>query len=262
MLTRPVALSKFDEMWLPRFEPLHCAIPECRSIIRGSMFVSRGKDKPGIICEDCYRSHHYGSESYAKAYKHCILSNAITPDVGRKICHCSSIKRFDGEGSPVTLFPLKEEDSGHLNVNGIGSIQCSLLKLGESVALAKYKGLQSVVGVKPPSSKSRDLTKLASRNKTKKNATNASPSGESQEKGKGQREAGSKPSAMTMVTGISVHDPEKRDAVSSTTNVTTEAAADRDIPLFFRKYTEKYPFGNVHMALRVGPLVIENGVSQ
>jgi hypothetical protein len=50
--------------------------------------------------------------------------------------------------------------------------------------------------------------------------------------------------------------------VSNTTSVAKEASADRDIPLFFRKYTEKYPFGNVHMALRVGPLVIENGVSQ
>jgi len=27
-----------------------------------------------------------------------------------------------------------------------------------------------------------------------------------------------------------------------------------------RKFTNKYPFGNVHMALRVGPLIIENGV--
>ena len=41
-----------------------------------------------------------------------------------------------------------------------------------------------------------------------------------------------------------------------------ESEADEDIPLFFRQFTEKYPFGNVHMALRVGPLVIENGVSQ
>lgn len=41
-----------------------------------------------------------------------------------------------------------------------------------------------------------------------------------------------------------------------------EAMIDDDIPLFFRRHTEKYPFGNVHMALRVGPLVLENGVSK
>ena len=42
----------------------------------------------------------------------------------------------------------------------------------------------------------------------------------------------------------------------------TEAAADEDIPLFFRQFMQQYPFGNVHMALRVGFLVIENGVAQ
>jgi hypothetical protein len=54
----------------------------------------------------------------------------------------------------------------------------------------------------------------------------------------------------------------QRIPVSSTTNAVTELEANEDIPLFFRQFTEKYPFGNVHMALRVGPLVIENGVSQ
>lgn len=41
-----------------------------------------------------------------------------------------------------------------------------------------------------------------------------------------------------------------------------EPTADTDIPLFFSKFTTKRPFGNVHMALRVGPLLIENGVAQ
>ncbi|CAM1505284.1 Fc.00g109210.m01.CDS01 [Cosmosporella sp. VM-42] len=58
------------------------------------------------------------------------------------------------------------------------------------------------------------------------------------------------------------HDPKSRVSVSSVSSGTTEARADEDIPPFFRKFVEKYPFGNVHMALRVGPLVIQNGVSQ
>lgn len=203
------------------------------------MFVSHSKDKPGIICEDCYRSLFYGSDSYAKAYKHCVLREAVTPDIGRKICHCKNVEHFDGKGSPINLFPLKDDKQQHLDVNGIGSIQCSLLKLGESVAFAKYKGLQTVLGVESPSSKSRDILKISSKDRKTK-------------------EGG----PMKTVTGVSVHNPKNREAVSSTTSVATDAAADRDIPLFFRKYAEKYPFGNVHMALRVGPLVIENGVSQ
>lgn len=35
-----------------------------------------------------------------------------------------------------------------------------------------------------------------------------------------------------------------------------------DIPAFFRRWAEKDPFGDMHMALRVGPLVIENGVER
>ncbi len=45
-------------------------------------------------------------------------------------------------------------------------------------------------------------------------------------------------------------------------HVATDPAADGDMPLFFRKSAAKDPFANVHMALRVGPLVVENGVAQ
>lgn len=53
---------------------------------------------------------------------------------------------------------------------------------------------------------------------------------------------------------------ESREPVLRST--TTDALTDPDIPPFLRKSAGKYPFGDVHMALRVGPLVIENGVSQ
>lgn len=33
-----------------------------------------------------------------------------------------------------------------------------------------------------------------------------------------------------------------------------------DVPLSLHPIVDKYSFGNVHMALRVGPLLIENGV--
>jgi hypothetical protein len=46
------------------------------------------------------------------------------------------------------------------------------------------------------------------------------------------------------------------------TSTIQEKSADEDIPFFMRKFTDRYPFGNVHMALRVGPLLLENGVEQ
>jgi hypothetical protein len=63
------------------------------------------------------------------------------------------------------------------------------------------------------------------------------------------------------ITQQSQHAPE-RAAMSGTAVAVEEAEADEDIPFFLKRYTEKYPFGNVHMALRIGPIVIENGVAQ
>jgi hypothetical protein len=43
------------------------------------------------------------------------------------------------------------------------------------------------------------------------------------------------------------------------TETINEKEADADIPWFLRKVVGRVPFRNVHMALRVGTLVVENG---
>ncbi|KAF7555989.1 hypothetical protein G7Z17_g1717 [Cylindrodendrum hubeiense] len=229
LLQAAVALSKFDEFWLPRFEPLSCMSPGCKNVIRGS------------IDEDLF----------VKSYKHCAISEAITPAVSRKLCHCKDVLHFDEAGDPLALLPV-DKTAQHLDVNGVGSIRCSLLKLGEVVAMSKFNGLQAATGLKKPSKVQSMVSKLAQR-KNKVLIDDQSPEIPRLPSGKMKK--------MKMVTTTSIHDPHNRSAVSSTTSVVTEAEADQDIPLFFRRYAEKYPFGNVHMALRVGPLVFENGVS-
>jgi hypothetical protein len=37
---------------------------------------------------------------------------------------------------------------------------------------------------------------------------------------------------------------------------------DENIPAHIRRYTDRYPFGNVHVSLMVGPLVVENGAQK
>lgn len=37
---------------------------------------------------------------------------------------------------------------------------------------------------------------------------------------------------------------------------------DADIALPFRRYANKFPFGNTHISIMIGPLIIENGVPQ
>ncbi|KAM5463858.1 hypothetical protein MauCBS54593_007303 [Microsporum audouinii] len=221
-----LTLSKLNESWIPRLEPLPCT--KCKNFIRGSMFTAKDPTYPSIICEQCY----YGNERYAKTYKHCILSEAITPVRSRKICRCRDVPHLDSSGHPRGLFPVIKGEN-HLSAGGFGSIQCGILKLGEYVALAKYKGLQTIVGLKA----------------NKKDNT------------KPKKISGWRPGKLTTVASRSLHNSTSRTPSESSTSVATEAQADGDIPLFFRKFTEKYPFGNVHMALRVGPLVIENGVS-
>ena len=125
-------------------------------------------------------------------------------------------------------------------------MQCGLLKLPELVALAKYDGMQTLLG------KKRGPDNVKQNSKDKKNSI------------KIMRERNTKEEKIHLkkVTGASLIDTRKRTAASGETIEFEEAEADKDIPFFFRKYTEKYPFGNVHMALRVGPLLVENGVAQ
>ncbi|KAJ5341922.1 hypothetical protein N7541_011046 [Penicillium brevicompactum] len=150
------------------------------------------------------------------------------------MCRCEAVSHVDSSGEPRSLFPV-EENENHFNDYGAWGERCNILRLGELVAKSKYRGLQATVKPnKPKSSK----------------AFNARPA-------KSQYDIGGKDLGLTDIATENLY----RFPSGSSTSVASEAMADGDIPLFFRRYTERYPFGNVHMALRIGPLVIENGVS-
>ena len=227
--------------------PLGCSA--CGNIIRGSMFNKLDEDVTCRICEDCYWTHHYGQDLFVKAYKHCILTEVITPAASRNICRCRTVPHFDNCGRSRTLFPV-EKGERHLNINGPGGIQCGLLKLGELVALAKYDGMQTVVGEGRKPSDAARMSKQQNDDGKEKEETGLT------------KVAGWQERQLRTVTETSLHDATQRTATLSATTVADEVEADEDIPFFFRKYTEKYPFGNVHMSLRIGPLIIENGVTQ
>ena len=129
-------------------------------------------------------------------------------------------------------------------------MQCGLLKLPELVALAKYDGMQTVLG------------KGKGMDNVKKNSKDKKSDKEITREGNAKKEMRQNRFHLKKVTGASLVDAKERTASSGETIEFEEAEADKDIPFFFRKYTEKYPFGNVHMALRVGPLLVENGVAQ
>lgn len=240
---------------------------QCKKVIRGSMFVHDKTDsEPGIICEECYRNLYYGKEAYTKAYKHCILSEAITPEMSTKICKCLNLRQDTSTDEPQSLFPI-EEPNKHKDTGSAGE-KCKLLQLGDMVALAKYHGLQDSVGVKPRSQKDTEKAekqaKADSRGLSsrfyKHSISNEERAGESDFEAEGELEP--KPEAEGHNRRLSALKTVQQLGGSSNVSIAEEAAGDTDIPLFFRKHAEKNPFGNVHMALRVGPLVVENGVSQ
>ncbi|KAH8587283.1 hypothetical protein B0O99DRAFT_556899 [Bisporella sp. PMI_857] len=242
-----LTLTKFDKYWIPIFSPARCS--SCSSTLRGSMFhKTDGDDEKTTMCEECYRESHYGHPGLVKVYKHCILEEVITPGASRNICRCSAVPHFDSNGRSRVLFPVGEEDK-HRSIEE-GGMQCGLLKLGELVAEAKYDGMQTTI---------KKRIKLGEEKRMHEEQAKKNKEIEAKIKKKEAARVGRR--NMKTVTQPSLHDAGIKSETSGKSVSVEDQEADGDIPFFLRKYTEKYPFGNVHMALRVGPLIIENGVS-
>lgn len=238
-------LETFSQSGIPILDLMRCT--HCRTIIHGSMYCRKTacKDKKSAVsddvCEECYLKHFLGkpgSERFVKRYKHCILNDIINPRVSRKICLCDEVPHHDSQGMSLALFPVSKDDN-HRTASGPGAIECGLLKLGAIVAEAKYDGMRRVT----------------TRKSLKKNGT-VNKKEEDGEPGETKLKGTERPKTVIQES----RQAPDRDATTGTAVAVEEAEADKDIPYYLRQYAEKYPFGNVHMALRIGPIVIENGV--
>jgi hypothetical protein len=220
------------------------------------MFHNPENKMVGKICEDCYRKSYAGKDSLVKSYKYCILAEAIGPSASRKICRCSVVPHSDMGGHPRALFPVSK-DENHESSDGPDGQKCGLLKLGEIVAEAKYDGMQSIVG-----RNAIRIRRPATLREMRRNDEKAKKDEGEKERKKARKAARTGGRKITTISQPSLQDSNKRTPATGSTPAVQENEANKDIPFFFRPYTERYPFGNVHMALRFGPLVIENGVSQ
>jgi hypothetical protein len=227
---------------MPFFEPLVC--PTCRSIIRGCMFQKKGEGPPLTICEGCYRKHHYGDDHYLKVYKHCVLRDSIGVADGQRICRCGTVRHIDSDGHARKLFPVDKADH-HRGSKKEKTIKCGLLNLGTLVAEAKFHGMLSKHEKQIDLIDQERNDKARERKRKLEEAKSARPQG----------------TALNVARQTSLVDSGKRVAEAGI-STSFEEGADEDVPLFLRKFVDKYPFGNVHMALRIGPLIIENGVQQ
>jgi hypothetical protein len=238
-------LHAFSQGTMPILQPLLCT--HCKTAISGSMYCHQivGNDKKQesaeYLCEDCYLKHYLGkpgSDSFVKRYKHCILNEIISPRLSRKICMCDDVSHYDNRGMSMALFPV-DKSHNHRKANVPGAVECGLLTLGGIVAEAKYEGMRRTAVREKQDKKDKASKKGDATQETKVKVTERPKT----------------------VTKQSQQAPD-RDGTTGTAVAFEEDEADEDIPFLIRQYAEKYPFGNVHMALQVGPLVIENGVKQ
>lgn len=239
-------LLQLDQTHMPIFVPLRCST--CRQIIRGVMFRgSQIYNHEKIVCEACYAKCYHGSKDLFKVYKHCILSEAITPEISGAICCCTTVARIDADGRSRALFPVGEADKHRISASP-GLLQCGLFDLGELVAEAKYQGMLS---------KSEKHTKLSEL----KRIGELKEEEKQREMEKAIRKAYRNGNGRTVERQYSLVNSDTTVAEFGRSSALREDE-DGDIPFFLRSITNKYSFGNVHMALRIGPLVIENGVEQ
>ena len=223
MLNFIVSLQKFYNDFTPLFQPLLCAI--CAQVVRGSFFECVDKDctkkRDGSICQDCQNAGEHQHHNLRKHFKHCILNESIDASISRKICKCGTVARYDPNGKSRSLYPVHGTDK-HRNTPK-GTVQCGLLDFPSLIAQAKFEN----VVLKLDKRSTLEEEKRLAREEARRRESQKEPNRYRQQKA---------------------------------TETVDEKEAEEDIPFFMRRITDRYPFGNVHMALRVGPIMIENGV--
>lgn len=216
------------------------------------MFKSDDPNEARVVCEDCYFRFFYGKESYVKQYKHCILPEAITPEESRRLCPCFPVLHSDGE-EPPALFPVpwNAKHSKYATFNK----KCELCNLDDIVAVAKYKALRKAAGIKEP----KEERGPKSSTDTIMMLQHYQPQPE-KSSSRAFRKFRKPPSKTGLQ--LSLERPEQHlHSLATLDKAVTDPQAEPDIPAFFKAHVDKDPFANVHVKLRVGPLIIENGAS-
>lgn len=228
-----LAVVSYDETSMPVFGPQLCS--ECWASIRGPYFRSL-QDEKTAVCEDCYMDKHYEDASFTKVHKHSILDEAVPPNVSQAICNCLTVQRTDGAGDPRALFPVDPNctNGRHLNQEGKpGRPRCGLFSLTEMVAEAKFATTRLP--------RDKEVTLAQARLEHEKEVA---------ERQKEERQR----NPRTAATGTF---PNAANPVATISNVGVEVYDE--IPT--SDLGEDMAHGNIHMALRFGPLLIENGVA-
>ena len=199
-------------------------VQSVRKFLRGTIFRSRRdmrNDRSRVavgdyICETCFREGRHPQDYFVKTFKHCILDEIVTPQRSRELCKCSTVSRFDQNGSHVALYPIDPLAKHRKATQGYS--KCRLSLLPQLVIEERYRAL---------------IESLESRKRTNN--------------------------------GPLKNLPQTQKAVNGPIfklGAALDEALDADVALPLKRYANRFPFGNTHISLMVGPLIIENGAEQ
>lgn len=208
---------------------------ECNEIMRGPEFakvkVVEGF-KPGelsslrltVICEKCYCDNHYGEEGFAKRYKHSGVQMVSKGNGDTKVCQCGKFNDDLTNGSQQHWGP--ECPIGRLRDRlAERRFESTRLNSERRKSLAAYQKLHSEQDLKLATDRWRDNKKM-----------------------------GSKP-VLAQRTDDALVGEFEMDGLSTSSPINAT-------PDYLRPASSSNPWGLVHMSLRIGPLVIENGVEK
>lgn len=242
-----LTLARFDESSMPKLKALRCKA--CGDVIRGILFKCLAAEckaadpfiplsRKDSICETCFRECRHPQSHMTKFYKHFILRDIITPGISRQICVCNPDIGKAPKIRRSSRFPL-DDSFPHRGRGKPKVLKCGLLLLSDRVMEAKYQGTISAI--------EKGRRQFQERKQRKKDDGNAV---QSTSKPRGRRRQQTKPRYT---------DPQGKGDEKTKSDVEEEILASKEIPLLYRKFINRYPFGNVHVALMFGPLKIENG---
>ena len=243
-----LTLLRFDASSMPNLKILRCKI--CNDAIRGVLFKCLEPScraavqftQKDSICETCFRESRHPPSHMTKFYKHFILRDIITPQVSRQICVCNGSVNAASRDRGSSLFPI-DKNFAHRGKGKPKVLRCGLLLLSDKVMEAKYQGSISRIEKGKKRAQARRNVKHNDRI-IKSTSRNRGP-------------------AFRKATRHQQHaDPQSKADERTVSDIENEKLADQEIPLLYRKFARRYPFGNVHMALMFGPLMIENGVPE
>jgi hypothetical protein len=243
---------------LPDFAPEDCS--ECHEPIQGSQFTkARAGEAPIALCITCYyKTCTPGTTTFTKSYKHTTLQDAIDPSLARRLCGCGSVPRADSYGRLKTLFPVSSSDS-HVNHPGLSSLSCGLLRIGREVAEAKYKFTATKKSRYPTIADMRKHAMVFSRTKGAPTLADYERA-EALRNKESRTKAGFAAAQLKPQTISSLVDENKTIAEFGAGYWITDAY--EEMPIYMRHLVDNVPYGNTHMALRVGTIVIEIGAGQ